>query len=557
MKVAEYVAQFLLKNNVKHVFGYPGSAMLNLLHTIINTNKIEYVQNYHEQASSFCADAYSRVTGNIGVAIATSGPGAINLISGICSAYFDSTPCMFFTGQDHARAMEKTGDVRSNGFQDLDIVTMVKHVTKYAVIIKDPNMIRYELEKAYFLAISGRPGSVVLDIPIDIQFAEVDVNELKGFDIPQESFELEEVNDVILMIKKARKPVILAGGGIRIAGAKEIFKQFVELVKIPVVSTLNGLDVYNGAFGFAGIYGNSYSNLAILNSDLIIALGSRLGKHHIGKNKENYTKAKIIHVDIDKSELNRALDEDLNVQADLKSFLTMAIKELYVVELPDFQDWHKQVEFWAEKYVKNTHNNKVGIDPVEFVELVTALFDQDTIMTSDIGQNQMWVAQGVKIKNNQRLLNSSGLGPMGYSLPAAIGAKTAKPNNQVVAFMGDGGLQINVQELLLVGQKQLDIKIIVFNNNTLGMIRETQEKYYNSQYYGTNSKDYVCADLYMLAKTYGLKYIEIRSLKDIEKIKKSLRDKSPYLIDVKISFDSKCLNRYDDLKNIEDDTGAD
>ena len=345
----------------------------------------------------------------------------------------------------------------------------------------------------------------------------------------------------------------MAGGGIRIAGARELFKQFVELVKIPVVSTLNGRDAYDNAFGFAGLYGNSYSNLAIFNSDLLIVLGSRLGKHHVGKNKENYTKARIIHVDVDQSEFGRAVDEDLSVHSDLKSFLSILNTSLRQTELPDFQGWYKQVEIWTEKYVENTHINDIGIDPVEFVELTTALFDDDAIMTADVGQNQMWVAQGVKIKSNQRLLNSSGLGPMGYSLPAAIGAKTAKPNSQVIAFMGDGGLQINVQELLLVGQKQLDIKIVVFNNSTLGMIRETQEKYYDSHYYGTGSKNFVCADLSMLAKTYGLKYLTITSLDDIEKIKRSLGDKFPYLIDVKISFDSKCLNRYDDFKNIGGD----
>jgi acetolactate synthase-1/2/3 large subunit len=553
MLVAEYIAQFLVEKNIKHIFGYPGSAMLKVLHSIINTNEIEYVQNYHEQASSFAADAYARVTGDIGVAIATSGPGAINLISGICSAYFDSVPCLFLTGQDHAMALKKNSGVRSNGFQDLDIVTMVKHVTKYASTIKKPDQIRYEMEKAYYLATSGRPGSVLLDIPIDIQFKEIDINKLKGFKTPQKSLKPAKSTGVASHIKKSKRPVILVGGGVRISGAQQIFKQFVDLVKIPVVSTLNGLDVYPNTFGFAGIYGNSYSNLAVLNSDLLIVLGSRLGKHHVGKNKENYTKAKIIHVDIDKSELNRSLGADLTIHSDLKSFLTTIMQELRRNELPDFKEWHKQIEFWSKKYKKNTHNNKVGVDPVEFIELVTDLFEDDAVMTSDIGQNQMWVAQGVKIKNNQRLLNSSGLGPMGYSLPAAIGAKIARPKNQVFAFMGDGGLQINVQELHFIGQKELDIKIIVFNNNTLGMIRETQEKHYNAQYYGTNPSEFTCTDLRLLARAYNLKYVEIKRLQDVKKIKKSLTNKKPCLIDVKISLDSKCLNRYDDLKKISGD----
>jgi acetolactate synthase I/II/III large subunit len=554
MNVAEYIAQFLISKNVKHVFGFQGGAILKLIDAFSETNKISYVQNYHEQASSFSADAYSKITGNIGVAIATSGPGAINLIGGIVNSFLDSTPCLFFTGQDYTYNIKKPEDVRSNGFQDLDIVSMLKPVTKYAKTIYDENSIKYELEKAFFLATSGRPGSVVLDIPVDIQFKEVDINNLNGFTPPiTVTYELDKVHNVISMIREAKRPVILAGGGIRIAGAQDMFKQFVDLVKIPVVATLNGLDAYNDTLGFTGLFGNSYSNLTILNSDLLLVLGARLGQHHVGKVKKNYTKAKVIHIDIDKSEFNRALDEDLSIYSDLKSFLTNIIKELSNTELPNIQKWYKQIEFWAEKYAENTHINKDGIDPVKFVESVTTFFDNDTIMTADVGQNQMWVAQGVKIRNNQRLLNSTGFGSMGYSLPAAIGAKIAKPKNQVIAFTGDGGLQMNIQELLFVGQKQLDIKIIVFNNNTLGLIRETQKRYFDSKYYGTNPNEFVCADLCMLAKTYGLKYIEVNSLDDLLKVEESLKDKSPYLIEVKISINSKTLNRNDDFKNIEKD----
>ena len=554
MNVAEYIAQFLISKNVKHVFGFQGGAILKLIDAFMETKKISYVQNYHEQASSFCADAYSKITGNIGVAIATSGPGAINLMGGIVNSYLDSTPCLFFTGQDYVDNFKKPEDVRSNGFQDLDIVTMLKSVTKYAKTICDENSIKYELEKAFYLATSGRPGSVVIDIPVDIQFKEVDINNLNGFIPPTtDTYELDKVHNVISMLREAKRPVILAGGGIRIAGVQDMFKQFVDLAKIPVVATLNGLDAYNDTFGFAGIFGNSYSNLAILNSDLLIVLGSRLGQHHVGKIKNNYTKAKVIHIDIDKSEFNRALDEDLSIYSDLKSFLANIIKELYKTELPDFQNWYNQIEFWAKKYAENTHINKDGLDPVKFVESVTAIFDNDAIMTADVGQNQMWVAQGVKIRNKQRLLNSTGFGSMGYSLPAAIGAKIAKPKNQVIAFTGDGGLHMNIQELLFVGQKQLDIKIIVFNNNTLGLIRETQKRYFDNKYNGTNPNEFVCTDLFLLSKTYSLKYLKINNLNEINKIEKSFTEKVPYLIDVKISINSKTLNRNDDLQNIEQD----
>ena len=551
MNVAEYIAQFLAKKQVRHVFGYQGGAILKLVDAIKRTNKIEYIQNYHEQASSFCADAYSRVTGNIGVALATSGPGAINLISGIVNAHYDSIPCLFLTGQDYLGNIEKPDNVRLNGFQDVDIVTMVKPVTKYAKIVRNEHDIKYELEKAYHLAVSGRPGAVLLDIPIDVQFKEIDTANLQGFDAPQERHELNEVRDVISMLLQAERPVILAGGGIRISGAQKMFSQFADMTRIPVVATLNGLDAYGGAFGFAGLHGNSYSNMAILNADLLIVLGARLGQRQVGKSREKYTRARVIHIDIDKSELKRALQEDLSIQSDLKLFLARISKELAQVELPNYQPWYKQVEMWAAKYADNTHVNEDGTDPVIFVESVASLFDDDAIITADIGHNQMWVAQGIKIRKEQRLLNSSGLGAMGYSLPAAIGAKTAKPNSQVIAFSGDGGLQMNIQELLLVGHKQLDIKIIVFNNGTLGAIREAQDRYFDSCYYGTNPEDFVCADLHMLARTFGLKYEEINCLNDVTKIDRALGNKSPYLIDVKVSINSKCLNRYDDFNNIE------
>jgi acetolactate synthase-1/2/3 large subunit len=553
MNVSEFITNFFISRKIMHVFGFQGGAILKLLDSMISSGCIEYIQNYHEQASSFCADAYARISGNVGVAMATSGPGATNLINGIANAQFDSIPCIFITGQDYTYNIDKPEGVRQNGFQDLDIVSMVKPITKYAVTITDPNRIRYELEKAFYLATSGRPGAVLLDIPIDIQFASINENNLNGFIPEEESYEIDKVHEVISRLKQAGRPVILAGGGVRIAKAVGELKEFADFSGIPVVATLNGIDAYDKTFSFSGLHGNTFSNLTVYNADLLIVLGARLGLRQVGKYKNNYSKAKIIHVDIDKNELNRVLLEDLSIYADLKLFLAALNQALKQEVLPDFREWYATVEKWEKNYSQNTFLNEDGIDPVRFIRELSRLFADDAIITADVGQNQMWVAQALKIKKSQRLLNSSGFGSMGYSLPAAIGAKTANPEAQVIAFTGDGGLQMNVQELLLLSRRRLDIKCIVFNNNTLGMMREVQRRYFDSKYYGSREQYFVCVNLELLAQTYGIGYLRVPTEGDLSKIEQVLNTNGPYLIDLQISSESKLLNRYDEAEVFENE----
>lgn len=551
MKVAEYIADYLVQNDVRHVFGFQGGAILKLLDAMVETGKIEYIQNYHEQASAFCADAYSRITGNIGVALATSGPGATNLITGIANAQLDSVATLFITGQDYTHHIRKSEGVRLNGFQDLDIVSVVKPITKYAVTVMDPNRIRYELEKALHLAKAGRPGATVLDIPIDIQFKDIDPETLEGFVPEEESHELGDIPAVIDLIKAAKRPVILAGGGVKIAKAQEELRQLVATTDIPVVSTLNGLDAYEGAFSFSGLHGSTFSNLALYNADLVLVLGARLGQRQVGKVLTNYTQGKVVHIDIDRTELGRVFPDSLRICADLKLFLRDFNSAAAGQIFPDFTPWQETIRNWESLYGKNTQLNKVGLDPVEFVEKVTSLLDRDAIVTADVGQNQMWVAQAFRVRGNQRLLNSTGLGSMGYSLPASIGAKIARPNSQVVAFTGDGGLQMNLQELLLLGQRQLDITCIVMNNNTLGMMREVQKRYYNSHYIGANEQEFICADLEALAKAFKLEYLRVDSCADVDKVVDAIKTPRPYLVDVRIAFDSLLLNRYDEAHIFE------
>ena len=551
MTVADYITNFLIQKRVQHVFGFQGGAVLKILDSMIQSGKIEYIQNYHEQASSFSADAYSRITHNIGVAIATSGPGATNLISGIANAYFDSIPCLFITGQDYSNNIQKPDSVRQNGFQDLDVVSMVKPITKYATMITEPEKIRYELEKAFYLAKSGRPGSVLLDIPVDIQFAEIDEAQLEGF-IPEDiAYEVDKIFEILPLLKLAKRPLILVGGGVQNSDSEKLLKELIDQTNIPVTTTLNGIDSFKQPVGFSGLYGQTHANLAVYNADLLIVVGSRLGIQQISKNPENYIKnAKVVHIDIDHSELGRKIEPDLSIYCDVKLFLEKLVELVSKENLPSLLEWKEYITNWEENYARNVELNKESLDPVKFVRELSALFEDETIITSDVGQNQMWVAQGINLAQKQRLLNSSGFGSMGYSLPAAIGASYARPNAQIISFSGDGGFQMNMQELLLIAKRNLNIKAIVFNNNTLGLMRDVQRKYFDKRFYGANINDFECVNLELLAKTYGINYFKV--LENSLELTQILKSKEPYIVEVCIPMDTLLLNRFNETDIYEE-----
>ena len=538
--VASYIAKFLSDKGIKHIFGFQGSAMLKMLDAIVD-KEIEYIQNFNEQASSFAADAYARVKNGIAVAIATSGPGAANLIGGIANAYFDSIPAFFITGQDYSSSILASNSARQNGFQDMDIVSIVKPITKYAVLLKNPEDIRYELEKAYYLATNGRKGSVLIDIPIDIQFKEVDENNLKGFNPPKEEKYDLKLNEVISMLENSKRPVILAGGGIRLADAKKEFDEFIKKTNIPICATLSGIDCNPDILGFSGLYGNSEANLALLGADLILALGARFSIKQTGKIKENYTNAKIIHVEIDENEINRSfLKEDVTVKADIKEFLSEINKK--DIKL-DINDWIEKTQEWKEKYADSVCLAQKNVDPVKLVREITKYLAKNTAISIDVGANQMWSAQALRFKDNQRLLSSSGFGAMGYSLSAAIGASYLVP---AVSITGDGGFQMNLQELNTLSLRQNNVKCFIFNNNNLALMRDTQKRYYNNHFYGNNEKEFTCPDIKKLADTFNLGYERIESAEDFSKLKNIFDNNKPYLVDIIIDKDTRVLNRYDD-----------
>jgi len=549
MNVAEYIAE-QLKKRVEHIFGYQGGAILKLVDSMVEAG-MQYVQTYHEQAAALAADAYARVTGGLGAAIATSGPGATNLVTGIANAYFDSIPVLFITGQDYTSSINGDKMARQNGFQAVDVVGICRPITKYAKLIMTAEEVPFELEKALYMAFEGRPGPVLLDIPIDIQFKEIEVAAVPVFSPPittgiQGDAVKSAADNVMRRLKAAKRPVILAGGGIRLANAINEFKDFADRTAIPVVTTLNALDCYEKAHSFSGLYGNTSANLIINNADVLLVLGSRLGLRQVSKFKNDYTNASVIQVDIDPYEQNRGLDSEFFVHSHLKPFLA-AINELCCDQDPLASvSWLEAVRGWDEKYLANSRVNDDGVDPVALVATLTSLCTDDAIFTSDVGQNQMWVGQGFHVKGEQRLLNSSGHGAMGFSLPAAIGAKIAAPGRQVIAFTGDGGLQMNIQELLTLAHRRLGIKCVVFNNNTLGLMREVQGLYFGSRFYGSCEKDFICPDLKGLAGAYGLNYVSITDEKQVDNLASCLADSEPWIIDVKVGINSKVINRYDE-----------
>ncbi len=548
MKLSDYVMKFLFDQNIKYIFGYQGGSVTHLIDSLHKVEGFTYIQNYHEQASSFSADAYARVSGSIGVAIATSGPGATNLITGIANAYFDSIPCLFITGQVSSHSIKASHEIRQQGFQETDIVSIVKPITKYATTILESVTIRYNLEKAIYYCKSGRPGSVLIDIPHNVQASEINPEVLQSFyDTDEYKSEMQHntqpdgnvFKQVAIMLAEAKRPLVLAGGGISAVRGTEIFKAFVHAFDLPVVCSLMGLDAINHDdvhfCGFLGTYGNRYANMAVAESDLLLVLGSRLDERQTGEKKSLFANgAKIIHVDIDPYELNHNICETLSVCCEVRYFLNTLLEE-NGGRVYDNKEWLHDIHSWKAKYPSYpAHRQKDYINPNEFMHLLSKKTSTDAVICLDVGQNMMWVAQSFCLSGNKLLLSSGGHGAMGYSLPAGIGAYFASSDRQVICIMGDGGIQMNLQELQTISREKIPVKIFVLNNASLGMIRNYQEKYFNNKCFGS-VKGFTNPDFEKLAYAFEIGYTKISTIQDIGKINEGLNCKKPHLFEVVLS----------------------
>ena len=539
MIVADYIAKFLVAKGVKHVFGFQGSAMLKMLDSIVSTGSIEYIQGFHEQASAFAADAYARVSGMPGVAIATSGPGASNLVTGIANAYYDSVPVVFLTGQDRRSHIGSERKSRQNGFQDMDIVSMVRKVTKQAVQVSDAISLKKELDECWNIALDGRKGPVLIDVPIDLQFEEMHdevVAEAGNSELSQISIGTKQIKAILDLLNSSYRPVVLVGGGVRLAGACQKLEIFLSRTHIPAVSTLMGLDATKNTLGFSGVFGNALPNRVLKEADCILALGARFAFHHTGKFLNDYSSAKdIVHVDVDMLELGRVYGKALCVNMDVLSFLDV-IDDGF--ESAKIVPWVQKIADWRR------HEDSASGFSANFLKHLFSIMPENSIVTADVGSNQMLVAQTFAPSGFNRLLNSGGLGAMGYSLPAAIGASYAV-DGPVVAVCGDGGVQMNLQELNTLFLRRCNVKVFVLNNSVLGLMRKIQSQYYGARFWGNTSKEFLCPDLCKLADVFGLKSARISSVEDFGKLHDVFADSESWIVDVVVDVDDIAQNRYE------------
>lgn len=540
MKLSDYVIEFISKQKVSHVFEVCGGAITHLLDSLYGKKNITAVSMHHEQAAAFAAEGYSKASGNIGIAMATSGPGATNLITGIGSAFFDSTATLFITGQVNTREFKFNKPVRQAGFQETDIVNIVKPIVKEAQLIINPKKIKYYMEKSFSAARSGRPGPVLLDIPMDVQGASIPVKK-PGFNLKNKKvrskLDSRTIQKIVDLISSASRPVILAGGGVGVSQARNELLTLLKGTGIPLVSSLMGLDScphdLENFCGMLGVYGNRYANLTVANADLVLALGTRLDTRQTGTNPSTFARgAKLVHVDIDLREINSKVKADIGVVSDIKDFLLILNKKLPGFNKSRIKPWLDKTSKYKEQYPSWKNPRGKDIQPNFLMHLLSKVLPRDSIICLDVGQHQMWAGQSLELRNGQLLITQGGMASMGSSLPMAIGASFAKPKRPVIVITGDGGFQLNMQELQTVRHHHLPIKIILLNNHGYGMIRQFQKQYFNSRFQST-VKGYSQPDFQKVVSAYGINSTRVSRVSGLEESFKSIfKNKDPQFLEV-------------------------
>lgn len=537
MKLSDYVAEFLVSQGVRHAFVVIGGASLHLIDSIARTPGIEYICPQHEQAGAMAADAYSRATGNLGVAIATSGPGATNLITGIACSYFDSVPVLYLTGQVTTFRLKGDTGVRQMGFQETEIVDMVKPITKYAVMIRDPKKIKYELEKAVYIAKSGRPGPVLVDIPDDLQRMDIDVSDLESF-IPEKlekrlSVSSSDLYRVMEVIKQSKRPVIIIGWGVRLAKAEAEAEYLINQLKIPVLLTWPMLDMIPSdnpfVVGSFGTHGTRYANYALQNSDFILSIGARLDTREAGSPYSEFGRgAKKIIVDVDPAELGKFSKFEMNgvellINADAGEFIRLLLSRFQNGKSLDISNWLKKISDWRVRYpiCSLSYYNEYDLNPYVFVKHLSDFSQKGDLFAIDTGCALAYMCQGFQFKEGQWLFHAFNTTPMGYGLPAAIGVSFAHNRGPVTCVAGDGGFQMNIQEMATVIRHNLPIKIFLINNHGYSMVRQTQEQWLNGRYEAVSVESGLAfPDFVKVAQAYGFTTF---SLARNDEIKECLR----------------------------------
>ena len=526
MNGAEYIAEFLHQRGSDKVFLLTGGACAFVVDAIARNPGIDYFCFQHEQAAAIAADAVWRINGKVGVTLATSGPGATNLLTGIACSYFDSIPAIHITGQVNQIEKQEylNAKVRQGGFQETNIVDMAKPVTKYAVKVDTIEQLKYELTKAYNIAISGRMGSVLIDVPMDVQKADAGENilyEPPEIESPLLDKEIQKIQEQIQNnFEMSSRPAVLIGGGIGLAGVNKEIMTWIQENKLPFGSSWHGLSYFDQTsstyLGSVGVYGNRGANALLQNCDYLLVLGSRLDSRQRSGNAKNFApNAKVQVIDVDIEELNKYISNKYQTNLlDLKQ-LPRVLKDMKSIK--QNQNWLAYVSEIREKYFnKNISTFAVKqktLSPYEVIEKINKLIPSEAIVTVDCGGSQCWVHQAFR-RTTQTFFTSGGMAPMGYSLPAAIGASLTAPNRQVFAFTGDGGLQVNIQELQTLMHYKLNIKIIIMNNNGYGIIKQFQDSYFEGRYEATG-RGVSNVNFEALSLAYKLSYTRVEKINQL------------------------------------------
>jgi acetolactate synthase I/II/III large subunit len=548
MNGARILLECLKQEGIDTIFGYPGGTVINLYDELFSCKEIRHILPRHEQAGVHAADGYARATGKVGVAIATSGPGATNTITGIATAYMDSIPMVIITGQ------VPTALIGNDAFQEADIIGITRPCTKHNFLVKDVKDLALIMKKAFYIARTGRPGPVLVDLPKDVQMAQTefsypDTVEIRGYK-PTVEGHPKQVDKAVAMILHAKKPVIYVGGGVILGNAAEELTALAKRLGIPVTTTLMGLGSYPEddalSLGLLGMHGTYYANMAVSNCDVLIAVAARFDDRVTGKIASFAPHAKIVHIDVDPTSIKKNVRVDLPIVGDVREVLLRMLKvteeRLDETEASKaaLAPWIKEIDGWKAKHPMSYQQTGTVIKPQYVIQRLRALCDPDAIVATDVGQHQMWTAQFFGFTKPRTLLSSGGLGTMGYGLPAAMGAQAAFPDRQVMVVCGDGGFQMNLQELATIVQNRLNVKIIILNNNFLGMVRQWQELFFDKRYSSTCME--LPIDFIKLAEAFGATGLQAVKVDEVDEvIKKGFATPGPVLMEFKIAREEKVL----------------
>jgi len=529
---AQIVVEALMKQGVEVIFGFPGGSVIPLYDVLYETSQIKHILTRHEQAAAHAADGYARATGKVGVCVATSGPGATNLVTGIATAFMDSIPVVALTGQ------VPTGMIGNDAFQEANITGITYSIVKHNYLVKDTRDLARILKEAFYLAGTGRKGPVLVDLPKDVLTSKTEASYPKQVKIrsysPNYKGNPKQIERAAKVINEAQRPVIYAGGGVVSSGASKELIQFAHHTNIPVTTTLMGLGAFPQddplSLDMLGMHGTRYANYAVQEADLLIAVGARFDDRITGKLSEFAPHAKIIHLDIDPTAISKNVRVDIPIVADAKDVLSQLT--LSVKKGTRRREWHREIQDWKEKHPLK-YDMKGGLKPQFIVEKIYEATKGDAIIATEVGQNQMWAAQYYRFTKPRTFISSGGLGTMGYGFPASIGAQIGCPDRVVFDIAGDGSFQMNIQELATVVNYNVPVKVAILNNGYLGMVRQWQQLFYNSRYSQVDLEG--TPDFVKLAEAYGAKGIRVDKADEVAPaLDKALSIDGPVIMDFRI-----------------------